>query len=153
MSAEWNDLGECRADHRAQLVGGEEVDVEPGFGAGEVTDGEAAIVVVLKAVVVVVDVGVGRVNPDAKQASARDAGGGVDKVGVGLLSGAVLEDLDADDQLVARGRRQSTQITNDELIRPVRPTLTQLDDCFGGYVEPEQVKSAGEQRDEVGSSR
>jgi hypothetical protein len=55
----WEVLGEGRADHLAQFIGGEEVDVQAGLGAGEVTQGEAAVVIVLETLVAAVDIGVG----------------------------------------------------------------------------------------------
>lgn len=146
----WEFLGERRADHLAQFVGGEEVDVQAGLGAREVTQGEAAGVIVLEAMVAVVDVGVGGVDADAEQPAGPDAGSGVDQVLVGLLARAVLEDLNADDQLVPGGSTgHGTQVANDELASAVGSLLAQLGDRLGGDVESEQVESGVEQRDEI----
>jgi hypothetical protein len=68
---------------------------------------------------------------------------------VGLVTSTVLEDLNPDDQLVTRMRRQGAYVTDDEPIRAVGSLPVELGDRLGGDVEPEQVESAGEQWDEI----
>src|SRR6266480_4755784 len=90
---------ESVSDAAFQLRCGEEMYVEPGFRATEVTDGEAAVVGCLGALVIVADVSGRGVDADAQQASGRDVGCGPGQVIVGLAASAVLEDLDPDDHL------------------------------------------------------
>jgi hypothetical protein len=82
-----------------QLSRGEKVDLEPGFRAVEVTDGETAIAGFFGALMPVPDVGPGGVDPDAEQASGGDMRGSAGEVPVGLAAVAVLEDLDANDEI------------------------------------------------------
>ena len=82
-----------------QLSRGEKVDLEPGLGPVEVPDGETAIACFLGTFMPVPDVGPGGVDPDAEQTSGGDMRGSAGEVPVGLAAVAVLEDLDANDEI------------------------------------------------------
>ena len=69
----------------------------------------------LESPVRVFDVGAGSVDPDAEQAAWPDPVGRGGQVPVRLRPGAVLEDLDADDQVIPGSRGQRAQITEDQL--------------------------------------
>jgi hypothetical protein len=82
-----------------QLSRGEKVDLEPGLGPVEVPDGETAIACFLGTFMPVPDVGSGGVDADAEQAPGGDMRRGGGDVRMGLAAVAVLEDLDADDEI------------------------------------------------------
>lgn len=100
LQARWENLDESTADHVAQFTCGEKVDVQPGLGAAEVVDGEAAVAVILEVVMIGVDVRVWGIDADAKQASGRDACRRRTQMLACLRSSAMLEDLDSDDDFV-----------------------------------------------------
>ncbi len=138
--AGWYPWSAVRA--QGDIVGGEEVDVQAGFGAAVVANSEATVGVVLEAVVVVVDVAVCGIDPDAEQAAGRDAGSRSGEVVMGLVAGAVLEDLDSHHQVVSRCGRQSSQVAGDEVPCAVGTSLAQLRDRCARDVEPDQVESS-----------
>ena len=106
---------ECAAHDRAQFGADEEMDVQPRLGPAAVADREAAVVVLLEPPVRVFDVGASSIDPDAEQAAWPDPVGRGGQVPVRLRPGAVLEDLDADDQVIPGSRGQRAQITEDQL--------------------------------------
>jgi hypothetical protein len=112
---------EGAADGRGQFGGGEEMDVQPGLGPAAVADREAAVPVLLEAPVRVLDVGPGRVDPDTEQAAGPDPGGRGGQVPVRLRPGAVLEDLDADDQVIPGRRGQRAQVAGDQPLTGTGP--------------------------------
>src|SRR5215471_2500882 len=99
IEPERHDGAEVFAHKARQLGRGEEVDLEPGLGAVEVADGETAIAGFLGPLMPVPDVGPGGVDPEAEQAPGCYVRGGAGEVRVGLCAVAVLEDLDADDEV------------------------------------------------------
>src|SRR5580704_15536377 len=112
---------ESPADHGGQFGGGKEMDVQPGLGPAAVADREAAVAMLLPALVRVLDVRASRVDPEAEQAAGPDPGGRGGQVLVRLGPGAVLEDLDADDQVITGHPRQCGQVAGDQPAGPVRP--------------------------------
>lgn len=104
MHPEGQDRVEPGAGQGRQLRRAEEVDLQPGLRAGAVPDGEAAVAVLLGALMVVPDIRAHRVDPDTQQATGPHVGGGRGQVPVGPGAVAVLEDLDTDDQVEPGGR-------------------------------------------------
>jgi hypothetical protein len=125
------------SDQGAEFGGGEEVDVQSCLGPGAVA--LAAVGGFLDPIVVVLDVGVGGVDPHAQQPAGDDALGGGEQVLMSLLAGAVLEDLDADDQLITGRGRKRGEVADDQLVGSLGSSLAQLADRLGGDVQ------AGEQ--------
>jgi hypothetical protein len=118
----WRQDGhEPAGEQRGQLVAGEEMDGQAWLGAGEVADGEAAVVVMLGHLVPGPDVGGGGVDPQAEQAARTQALLGCAYVPVGGGAVTVLEDLDADDQGEGGRGWQAAEVRVDEAGAAVRP--------------------------------
>jgi hypothetical protein len=124
------------------------VDLEPGFRAVEVTDGETAVAGFLGAFMPVPDVGPGGVDPDAEQAPGGDMRGGTGQVPVGLAAVAVLEDLDADDKIKLSRRPEGIDAADDQPGR-AGPAFTQLADGPRRDVQPDEVQPGVAQGHEV----
>lgn len=93
----------------------------------------------------VLDICAGRVDADAEQATRLDPGGRGGQVLMRLRPGAVLEDLDADDQVIPGRRGQRAQIAGDQLPGPVRAPGPQVCDGLPGNVQPGEVEAGVEQ--------
>ena len=138
---------EGAAQHRGQFGAGEEMDVQPRLGPAAIADREAAVVMLLEPPVRVLDIGAGRIDPDAEQAAGPDPGGRGGQVPVRLRPGAVLEDLDADDQVIPGSRGQAPR---SPISCPARSGRgPQLRDGLPGNVQPGEVEAGVEQWQQI----
>jgi hypothetical protein len=124
-----NHADKCAADDRSQLGCCEEVDVQPGLWAGAVANREAAVFgVFLQAIVGVLHVGLGSVDPHAKQPVVRNSCRGRAEVLVSLAARAVLKHLDPDDEVVLRRRREGVYVADDQVVAESGAQHTQTRD-------------------------
>lgn len=126
-----------------------EVDLQAELRAFGIAHREAAIGVLLGDGVAWPDISLDGVGADSYEATWRETilGGTEMRMRGGAVT--VLEDLDADDEIVARMCGQGAQVTADEVMAAIRCTVNQVFDRDRGDIESHEIEATPHQRQVV----
>ena len=132
-----------------EFVFGEEVNVEPGLWALEVSDRVPAIGLELCLLVLVLNISSDRVHSETEEAAWSHSILSRQDVFVGFSSVAVLEDLETDYDREPGISRESRDVADNQLRAPVGQTLSQVRNRHPGDVQANEVQPSLEERQVV----